>query len=707
MNIVKNNSDTVGVLRAATQHWWTARRSVVPFAVYAVTILATWILGVTVNSAAGVFSALLATSGLVVAVQLGWRQGRARRIGFVSLQIVAPTLVGLLVSIEATLENAALQWPTKVGFLIGLLAAVMSAAVIRAAVFRWRPQIFLSYRRAESAYVVDRLYEKLVRRYGRDHVFHDVQSLYPGQDFRQRISSVIRRCDMLLVIIGPDWSDIRDDAGRRRLEQHDDYVRNELELAFGSDVGVVPVLIDNARLPDAHDLPVSLRQLPHLAAVQLRPGPDFHNDIQSLMTRLELAQDDIIEERSQRGRPLARRLSSVVSLALVFVVITQILVVAAIDRAWGRTDIYLSPDGRYVVSTHVDHESSVLRLWRADDGHLEEEVALRGIKLADVSWSPDSRQIVTGSTDGSIQVRNVAGLTPGRHLRNNFGVVNGFAWSPTGGKVSAIDASDTVRVWDTSTGREIAKMSNFNFKYGELSWSPDGDRIAVSGVLTALTVLALRRDELEVAWQDEVRLSDVSASAYDAEWSIDGSKLAVTNYSAPYLLVFKRDGEPPDRIPFEGITGFAESLFWSPDGSMLAGLEDSYQNGVWIWDARTQELRHSFTTGDPTEFLGGDRNLAWSPAGTQLVTGLDGQFKIFSIGDGSFEDLPSPSGDGVLTRWHATGIEITSSPQYGNFFQLWRIDEKGRSRVDSTFSMTPWRGLVAWGVLAGLSSSGE
>lgn len=131
------------------------------------------------------------------------------------------------------------------------------------------PQVFISYRREETAGHAGRLYDSMVTRFGEPHVFVDVE-LAPGIDFVQRIKEAVGACHVLLVMIGPRWAAVTDDEGQQRIADPDDFVRLEVETALSRpDVTVIPVLVAGAQMPDPDDLPESLRSLTHRNALEL------------------------------------------------------------------------------------------------------------------------------------------------------------------------------------------------------------------------------------------------------------------------------------------------------------------------------------------------------------------------------------------------------------------------------------------------------
>ncbi len=161
---------------------------------------------------------------------------------------------------------------------------------------RGKPNIFISYRRSDSQDVTGRLFDHLVRKYSRDSVFKDVDSIAPSQDFHGAIRRAIAAADVALVVIGPDWIHATDQDGRRRLDNPEDLVRLEIEETQRAGVPLIPLIVRNGTMPEASQLPESIKPLALLHALNLRPDPDFRNDMSRLIAaieRLTRAQDPL------------------------------------------------------------------------------------------------------------------------------------------------------------------------------------------------------------------------------------------------------------------------------------------------------------------------------------------------------------------------------------------------------------------------------
>jgi hypothetical protein len=131
-----------------------------------------------------------------------------------------------------------------------------------------RGKVFISYRRRETAGHAGRLYDRLAEHFGDERVFMDVR-MEPGVDFVEQIDDAVTNCDALLSLIGAQWLDMRDTHGRRRLDDPHDFARLEVESALARDVKVIPVLLQDAKMPEPEDLPESLQPLARRHAIEL------------------------------------------------------------------------------------------------------------------------------------------------------------------------------------------------------------------------------------------------------------------------------------------------------------------------------------------------------------------------------------------------------------------------------------------------------
>jgi tetratricopeptide (TPR) repeat protein len=144
------------------------------------------------------------------------------------------------------------------------------------------PKIFISYRRSDSQMVAGRLRESLARRMGESAIFRDKNSIGAGEDWVQAIEESLSGNVVVLALIGPNWAAACDETGARRLDDPADWNRVELELALKGSARVIPVLIDEARMPRGAELPGNLGQLARINALKLRDD-DWESDVERLI----------------------------------------------------------------------------------------------------------------------------------------------------------------------------------------------------------------------------------------------------------------------------------------------------------------------------------------------------------------------------------------------------------------------------------------
>ncbi|TDH17927.1 tetratricopeptide repeat protein [Segetibacter sp. 3557_3] len=148
-------------------------------------------------------------------------------------------------------------------------------------------KIFISYRRSDSMDITGRMYDHLVNAFPGATIFKDVDSIAPGDNFKTHIIDSIKHCRVMLIMMSRDWAMVKGTDGKRRLEDPDDIVRLEIETALQYQLTIIPVLINDVKMPDFALVPKSIQPILYLNAIQLRPDPDFKNDIGRLITRLQ------------------------------------------------------------------------------------------------------------------------------------------------------------------------------------------------------------------------------------------------------------------------------------------------------------------------------------------------------------------------------------------------------------------------------------
>jgi hypothetical protein len=154
-------------------------------------------------------------------------------------------------------------------------------------------EIFLSYRRDDSASATGRLADALEAHFGDERVFRD-HEIAAGEDFVEAIRRSVESATVVLAIVGRRWLDVRDAEGRRRLDDPADFVRLEIELALRARVAVVPVLVEGATMPAEADLPPPLADFSRCQAVELsdrRWRAEVDELIEALQSRFAIESD--------------------------------------------------------------------------------------------------------------------------------------------------------------------------------------------------------------------------------------------------------------------------------------------------------------------------------------------------------------------------------------------------------------------------------
>jgi hypothetical protein len=129
---------------------------------------------------------------------------------------------------------------------------------------------FVNYRSGDDDFAAALVDDHLRVVFGDRAVFKDSRSLTAGTDFPPELWRRLLGSEVLLVLIGQRWLSLTGRDGKRRIDHPGDFVRREIEAALLAGIRVIPVLLNDTRLPDRQELPESLQGLVDRQFLQLR-----------------------------------------------------------------------------------------------------------------------------------------------------------------------------------------------------------------------------------------------------------------------------------------------------------------------------------------------------------------------------------------------------------------------------------------------------
>jgi len=294
--------------------------------------------------------------------------------------------------------------------------------------------------------------------------------------------------------------------------------------------------------------------------------------------------------------------------------------------------------------------------------------------VTSIAVDPAGKFVITASNDKSARVWELPSLKLVRVLRPPLGLtpeegkLNAVALSPNG-KIAAVggwtgvewDESNSVYMFDVSTGRIVQRFAGLPNAIDSLAFSRDGLRLAVGLADGGLRVLNAADGSLLV--QDDMYSDAINSLDFDLHGQLvtcseDGSVRIYNDQGSLRALVARPPGSRPEGVAF------------SPDGTRVA-VGDATKASVVVLSG--SNLQEEFTAN--TEGLGASvQNVAWSPDGTSLsaaasATNSDHRFivRTWSEGGNGVSKDVAVAGNTVLALAYtpAGGLVFSAGDGFG------------------------------------------
>ncbi|KIM32319.1 hypothetical protein M408DRAFT_326926 [Serendipita vermifera MAFF 305830] len=261
-----------------------------------------------------------------------------------------------------------------------------------------------------------------------------------------------------------------------------------------------------------------------------------------------------------------------------------------------------SPDGRNIVSGSSD---DTIRIWDAKAGILVKG-PLKGdtFRVNSVAYSPDSRHIASGCGDFKVRIWDAAtGILIGEPFEGHRFRVSSIIYSSDGRKIVSGSHDRTIRIWDVATGKQIGEpLTGHTKSVTSVAYSPDNQRI-VSGSYDG----TIRVWDVTTGSSVGDVLATHSKGVASVAYSPDGQKIVSCSYDCTIrqwdaAVAYSPDGRnivsgssdntiriwnaaigAPVGEPLKGHTNFVTSVAYSPDGRNI--VSGSYDHTVRVWDA--------------------------------------------------------------------------------------------------------------------------
>lgn len=273
----------------------------------------------------------------------------------------------------------------------------------------------------------------------------------------------------------------------------------------------------------------------------------------------------------------------------------------------------ISRDGKHVASAGGDRTvrggDNTVRVWDAINGQEPVTLTCNGTCAWGFAFSPDGKFLAFQGLNNAVKLRD---LTTGQELVTIQGAGGSLSYSPDGKRLAGTGVpSGEMKVWDALTGREVFAVKG----YTRAAFSPDGKRLAAPSAdnmvkiwdaATGRELLTLKNRAQGVEY---VVFSPDSKLLASGHGGFDPGKRRDID-----CVVKLWDAETGQEVlTLSGHSEKVHGLCFSPDGKRLAST--SHDQTVMVWDTSTGQalftLRgHTSVTSD----------VAFSPDGKRLAS---------------------------------------------------------------------------------------
>ena len=292
---------------------------------------------------------------------------------------------------------------------------------------------------------------------------------------------------------------------------------------------------------------------------------------------------------------------------------------ALIRTLEGHTDsviaVSLSPDGKQAISASED---GTLKIWDIGSGTSIRTLEGYTASVRAVAITPDGTQAISAPDDKTLRVWDIGSGTLLRTLEGHTASVSAVAITPDGKQVISASSDTTLRVWDIGSGTLLRTLEGHTASVSAVAITPDGKQAVSGSTDNTLRVWDIGSGTLLRA------LEGHTASVYGVAITPD-SKQALSASEDETLRVWDISSGTLLRT-LKGHTTWIYGVAITPDGKQA--ISASYDETLKVWDISTGTLL--CTLEGHTDWV---YAVAITPDGKQMISASkDETLRVWDIG---------------------------------------------------------------------------
>lgn len=255
---------------------------------------------------------------------------------------------------------------------------------------------------------------------------------------------------------------------------------------------------------------------------------------------------------------------------------------------------------------------------------LEKVLSAHTSDIWTTKFSPDGKQLASGSVDSSIKVWGTENGEIFLNLKQPVGITS-IDFSPDGNYLASASYDAMVRLWKLPEGLLVNEFSGHTGTVWSVNFSPDGKSIASSGEDATIKVWNVESGQIERTLKGHTR------NVWDVKFSPDGNILASGGFDKTVRIWNLRDGKPI--LTLTDHSQAIVALAFSLDGQKLVSTSDD--KTIKLWDTNDWSLIYSLEVPEHNQAAD------FSPDSKLLITGGRdktslGEFLQNILGDSDF-----------------------------------------------------------------------